>query len=170
MFKCIHRVDGCIYAVKKTIRKLRGVRDRNNVLREVFFLFIHFLAFLDFRFSRFSLFAFHFSFLFFPLSYTYVTLGVRFSCDCGSRPHCTILWGLGRGGKSLYLSDYITKSKYRKRKQMIFDSNLYIQTELCEGGTLEEELKTGRKFSESELKEIVYQVVLVCTSYTHTNK
>lgn len=39
-----------------------------------------------------------------------------------------------------------------------------IQTELCEGGSLEERLKQGRRFSEEQLKEIIRQVVLVSTN------
>lgn len=34
--------------------------------------------------------------------------------------------------------------------------------ELCEGGTLEDQLKNGRRFSESHLRDITHQVTSVC--------
>eukprot|EP01113_Clastostelium_recurvatum_P010822 TRINITY_DN15434_c0_g1_i2.p1 TRINITY_DN15434_c0_g1~~TRINITY_DN15434_c0_g1_i2.p1 ORF type:complete len:803 (-),score=192.08 TRINITY_DN15434_c0_g1_i2:166-2574(-) len=36
VFKCRHKLDGCLYAIKRTIRALKGNRDRQIVLREVY--------------------------------------------------------------------------------------------------------------------------------------
>ena len=37
-YKCIKRLDGCTYAVKRTNRQIRGDIDRNHVLKEVYAL------------------------------------------------------------------------------------------------------------------------------------
>jgi wee1-like protein kinase len=37
-YKCVKRLDGCVYAVKRTNRQIRGDIDRNNVLKEVYAL------------------------------------------------------------------------------------------------------------------------------------
>lgn len=37
-----------------------------------------------------------------------------------------------------------------------------IQMELCEGGTLEDQIKNGHRFSEDQLREITRQVTSVC--------
>jgi wee1-like protein kinase len=35
-YKCVKRLDGCVYAVKRTNRRIRGDIDRNHVLKEVY--------------------------------------------------------------------------------------------------------------------------------------
>eukprot|EP01132_Coremiostelium_polycephalum_P001145 gene1145-1452_t len=36
VYKCRHRIDGCLYALKKTKKPMKGYKDRNIVLREVY--------------------------------------------------------------------------------------------------------------------------------------
>ena len=39
---------------------------------------------------------------------------------------------------------------------------IVIQTELCSGGTLEDKLIRGERFTEQQLRDIIFQVASVC--------
>eukprot|EP00741_Cyanophora_paradoxa_P008445 tig00001331_g8172.t1 len=94
VYKCRRRVDGWLYAVKKSRKRIRGDADRNTVMTEVFAL-----------------------------------------AAAGDHPNIVRYFNAWLEG------DY-----------------LYIQFELCEGGSLAKQLQAGRRFSEADLRVVTRHI------------